>query len=181
MKTLMLSAAAAALAAGTAPAQATVFTVGSLAATCYQASLSHTVRYAALADCTRALDEEPLSAGDHVATLVNRGIVRMNLGDLPGADRDFDAALAMDRNEPEAWLNKGLLRLRQNQPEAAMPLIEHAMAARTIRPALAMYARGIANEQLGHLKQAYADLVRARELAPGWPLPAAQLRRYQVR
>ena len=181
MKVLMLSAAAAALVAGTAPAQASVFTVGSLASGCYQASLNYKVTPLALADCTRALDGEPLAFDDRVATFVNRGIVRMNLGDHVGADRDFDTALGMDPNEPEAWLNKGLLRLRQNKPDAAVPLIEHAMQARTIRPALALYARGIANEQLGHVSQAYADLVRARDLAPSWPLPAAQLRRYSVR
>lgn len=181
MKALMLSAVAAALVAGTAPAQASVFTVGSLASSCYQASLSYKVTPLALADCTRALDGEPLSFDDRVATFVNRGIVRMNLSDHAGADRDFDTALTMDQNEPEAWLNKGLLKLRQNQPEAAMPLIERAMQARTIRPALALYARGIANEQLGHIRQAYADLVRARELAPSWSLPAAQLRRYSIR
>jgi tetratricopeptide (TPR) repeat protein len=181
MKALLLSAAAAALAAGTAPADASVFSVGSLAATCYQSSLNHIVKPSALNDCTRALDEEPLSFDDQVATFVNRGIVRMNLGDHAGADRDFDTALRMDQTEPEAWLNKGLLRLRQNRPDAAIPLIERAIQARTIRPALALYAHGVANEQLGHVRQAYADLVRARELAPGWALPAEQLRRYQVR
>jgi Flp pilus assembly protein TadD len=105
----------------------------------------------------------------------------MNLRDQPGADRDFDTALQMDQNEPEAWLNKGLLRLRQNRAADAMPLIERAMEAHTIRPALALYARGVANEQLGHLKAAYSDLSQARDMAPGWKLPAEQLARYQVR
>ena len=178
MKALTLSVAAAALALGTGPAHATIFSVGSLAASCYQASLDYHVKRSALDSCTRALDEEPLSFDDRVATFVNRGIVRMNLGDHPGADRDFNTALKLDQNEPEAWLNKGLLRLRQDQPDAAMPLIERALAARTIRPALAMYARGVAHEQLGDLEAAYADLSRARDLAPGWKLPAQQLARY---
>ena len=181
MKALMLSVAAAVLAAATSTAHATVFTVGSLASTCYQASLNYHVKRTELADCTRALDEEPLSFDDRVATFVNRGIVRMNLGDHAAADRDFDTALQMDQTEAEAWLNKGLLRLRQDNPTAAMPLIQRAIEARTVRPALALYARGIAHEQLGNLKAAYADLTRARALAPGWKLPAQQLARYQVR
>src|SRR5256885_11732777 len=105
----------------------------------------------------------------------------MNLNDRQGADRDFDAALAMDQNEPEAWLNKGLLRLREDRASEAMPLIQHSIDAHTIRPALALYARGVANEQLGRLQAAYADLSQARDMAPGWNLPAEQLQRYHVR
>jgi tetratricopeptide (TPR) repeat protein len=164
-----------------APAQAMTFTVGSLASTCYHASLVYEPTRAALDDCTRALEQEPLSYSDRVATYVNRGIVRMNLRDQLGADHDFDTALQMDQNEPEAWLNKALLRLRQDRAADAMPLIERAIQAHTIRPALALYARGVANEQLGHLKAAYSDLSQARDMAPSWKLPAEQLARYQVR
>jgi tetratricopeptide (TPR) repeat protein len=182
MKTLTL-AAAAVLGAGvaSAPAQAITFSVGSLASACYSASLSYNVKPVDLDACTRSLDQEALSYQDRVATLVNRGIVRMNLNDRQGADRDFDAALAMDQNEPEAWLNKGLLRLREDKASEAMPLIQHSIDAHTIRPALALYARGVANEQLGRLQAAYADLSQARDLAPGWKLPAEQLQRYHVR
>jgi tetratricopeptide (TPR) repeat protein len=182
MKALRLTATAL-FAAGfaSAPAQAITFTLGSLASTCYQASLAYQTSPAAAEDCTRALDEEPLSYSDRVATYVNRGIVLMNLGSHAAADRDFDTALKMNQNEPEAWLNKGLLRLRQDRAADAMPLIERAIEAHTIRPALALYARGVANEELGHLKAAYTDLSQARDMAPGWKLPAEQLARYQVR
>ena len=54
-------------------------------------------------------------------------------------------------------------------------------AQRASDGALALYARGVANEELGHLKAAYADLTQAREMAPGWKLPEEQLARYQVR
>ncbi|WP_028970794.1 tetratricopeptide repeat protein [Sphingomonas sp. URHD0057] len=163
-----------------APAQASTFSVGSRAATCYAASQSYSVRSGELDNCTAALDQEPLSFEDRVATLVNRGIVRMNLGDNAGADRDFDTALSMDRNEAEAYLNKGLLRLRQDKPSEAMPLIQRAIEAHTIRPALALYARGVAHEMMGDLKAAFTDLSQARDMAPGWKLPAEQLARYRV-
>lgn len=182
MKTRTLAAAAViAASSASSPSQAITFSVGSLASACYSASLDYHVSQADLQNCTRSLDEEALSSSDRVATLVNRGIVRMNLNDRLGADSDFDAALAMDQNEPEAWLNKGLLRLRQDRPSEAMPLIQRAIDAHTIRPALALYARGVANEQLGRLKAAYADLSQARDIAPGWKLPAEQLARYHVR
>ena len=182
MRTLTLATAAVVtFGAASSPSQAITFSVGSLASACYSASLDYKVKQVDLENCTRALDEEPLGFDDRVATLVNRGIVRMNLNDRFGADRDFDKALAMDQKEPEAWLNKGLLRLREDKAAEAMPLIQRAIDAHTIRPALAFYARGVANEKLGNLRAAYADLTQARDIAPGWKLPAQQLARYQVR
>ena len=173
--------AAAIAAAASSPAHAITSSVGSLAGTCYSASLSFHATSVDLDTCTRALEQEPLSYQDRVGTLVNRGIVRMNLDDHVGADQDFDLALSMDRNEPEAYLNKGLLRLRENKASEALPLIQRAIDAHTIRPALAIYARGVANEMLGNLKAAYTDLTQAHEMLPGWKLPEEQLARYRVR
>jgi len=182
MKALTLAAAAiVTAAAASSPSQAITFSVGSLASACYGASLNYNASIADLDACTRSLDQEPLSYQDRVATLVNRGIVRMNLNDHVGADRDFDTALSMDQNEAEAYLNKGLLRLRENKASEAMPLIQRAIDAHTIRPALALYARGVANEMLGNLKAAYTDLRQARDMRPGWKLPEEQLARYRVR
>src|SRR5438045_2562809 len=103
MKALTLTATALLAASfASAPAQAITHSVGSLASSCYQASLVYQARPAALEDCTRALDEEPLSYSDRVATYVNRGIVLMNLRSPEAADHDFDTALKMDQNEAEA-------------------------------------------------------------------------------
>jgi len=50
-----------------------------------------------------------------------------------------------------------------------------------VRPALAYYGRAIVNEDLGNVRQAYADLQRARDLEPRWALPTEELARYVVR
>ena len=165
-----------------APAVAGVVVYGnSLAEACYHSSLLKAGTSQALDECNRALADEPLSAHDRVATFVNRGIVRVHMGNVEAADRDFDRAIQLDPAEPDSYLNKGLLRLRQDQAAAAIPLIEQAIAKKTTMPALAHYARGLAHERLGNLKAAYSDLQRARTLDPVWPLPAQQLARYQVR
>jgi tetratricopeptide (TPR) repeat protein len=107
--------------------------------------------------------------------------LRLVEGEYRNADADFDRALAIDPREPEAWLNKGVSTIRQGKSAAALPMIARAIELNTRRPALAFYTRGIANEHSGDIKAAYADLVRARELEPGWDLPAKELARYQVR
>jgi tetratricopeptide (TPR) repeat protein len=181
MRAFLLSTAAAALLA-TAPASASDITIGtSLAHACYLSSFHSIPGRFAVGECDRALEEELLSDNDRVATIVNRGIVKMSLGDFRGADDDFDTAIRMNADEPEALLNKGLLRLRQNRPEEAIGYFDRSIDAKTLRPALAHYVRAITQEQLGNVRGAYADLIRARELDPKWPLPAEELTRYHVR
>jgi tetratricopeptide (TPR) repeat protein len=163
------------------PASAISIVIGdTLASACYRSSMTSMSYRAAVEECDRAIEEEALTQGDRAATLVNRGVVKMKAGDLRGAERDFDTALAMDKARAEALLNKGFLRLRQGQYEAALPFFDQSLQARTIRPALAHYARGIANEELGNVRAAYGDYARARDLDPAWALPAAELSRFKV-
>ena len=163
-------------------ASGAVLTVGGpLAKSCYNAALSADARASAVDGCTRALDEESLATPDRAATYVNRGIVYMSGGRFAQADADFDKALRLSANLPDGWLNKGFLRLRQGNGREALPLIQKGIDTGAEKQALAIFARGVAHEQMGEFESAYADLRRARELAPGWSLPRQYLASYQVR
>lgn len=165
-----------------APAQAGIITIAdnAMAADCYGFAERRDTRPEALAICSRALTMEPLDAENRAATLVNRGVIRMIHKDYSGAENDFDAAVALDPSQSDAWLNKGFLRLRTGDGSAALPFFEKALELQARRPALAYFARGIAHEQSGNFRAAYADLNRARDLEPGWTMPAEALSRYQV-
>lgn len=181
MKALSL-ALAAALGTQTAPATAAVITIGdnSMAGDCYGFAEKRSSRPEALAICSRALTMEALDVDNRAATLVNRGVIRMIHKDYHGAESDFEAAIALDPAQSDAWLNKGFLRLRTGDGSAALPFLEKALQLRARRPALAYFARGIAHEQAGNVRAAYADLSRARELEPGWSMPEQALARYRV-
>lgn len=179
MKALSL-ALAAALGIPAATATAAIVTIGNpLALDCYNWAESRDPRPDAVETCSRAL-KEPLDVDDRAATLVNRGVLRMIHKDLAGAEGDFNAALALRPALSDAWLNKGFLRVRTGGGSDALPFLEKALQFRARRPALAYYARGIAHEQAGNVRAAYADLVRARELEPGWAMPEQALARYSV-
>lgn len=181
MKRLLLAlAAAAGLPLGS--AQAGIFTISdqSLANDCFNYAEARESGRHALEVCSRALEMEPLDIQDQAATYVNRGIIHMLRHDFRGAEADFDLAIAMDPAQADGWLNKGFLRLRTGDGNAALPLLERALRLRPRRLALAYFARGMAHEQTGNLRAAYADLDRARELEPGWSVPARELARYQV-
>ena len=179
MKALSL-ALAAALGIPAASATAAIVTVGNpLALDCYNWAERSDPRPDAVETCSRAL-KEPLDVDDRAATLVNRGVLRMIHKDLAGAEGDFNRALALRPSLSDAWLNKGFLRVRTGDGSDALPFLEKALEFRARRPALAYYARGIAHEQAGNFRAAYADLVRARELEPGWAMPEQALARYAI-
>ena len=182
MKSLTLAAGLALAVVPLGAAQGGIITIGDgFARSCYIASESHDTRRLSFEACDRAFSEQALSHHDEVATHVNRGILYYLIGRLDAANRDYDAALALDPNEPEAWLNKGMAALKAGNSAAALPMFERALQLRTVRPALAYYGRAIVFEDSGNLRQAYADLQRARDLEPKWTLPAEELKRYIVR
>ena len=130
--------------------------------------------------CNRALDEA-LPATDVVGTHVNRGILYMVAGDYRRAIRDFDEALRMAPSQPEAWLNKAIAQFKQGDSRGALELADKSLSFGTRKPALAHFVRGLAHEDAGNVKAAYADLVKARQLDPKWREPQVELGRYRVR
>jgi len=181
MRAVILSAAGALLIAS-APATATVHTVGSsFAESCYRAAEARDTSRIARDSCDKALSEDALSLADRAGTYVNRGVLSMISGDLVRANQDFERALALDPRQPEAWLNKAIAQMKTGNGGAALEMADRSIALRTERPAIAYYIRGVANEDAGNVKAAYADFRRARELAPKWSVPAVELARYQVK
>jgi tetratricopeptide (TPR) repeat protein len=174
----------AALAATAVPAGASVIALGnSSAGLCYKAADERGAPpQVALRWCDEALAAENLARADAAATYVNRGILKLRGGDADGAIADFDDALALDRDEPEAYLNKGMAMLRlPGRTDEAATLFSTAIQKRTRRPAIAYYGRAVAHESAGDAKAAYRDYRQASRLAPDWREPKLELARFVVR
>ena len=172
----------AALAACAAPASAGVMVVGSTdARLCFEAADSPlTPDFRDVRRCDEALAHDSLSQYEIVATRVNRGILRLRRGMVDEAITDFDEAMRLDPEQPEAYLNKGAALLRRQNASEALQLFTVALDRRTSRPAIAHYGRAIANEQLGNVRAAYNDYRAASELAPDWADPRTELLRFRV-
>lgn len=182
MKSLTIAAGIATLVLPMSAGHAGIITIGEgFARSCYEASEAHDSSPSTIQACNLAFTEQALDFHDTVATHVNRGILYYLSGDLAAANRDYDRAIQLNPNEPEAWLNKGMAALKARNSAAAMPMFERALQLRTVRPALAHYGRAIVHEDNGNVRMAYADLQRARELEPNWTLPVEELKRYIVR
>jgi tetratricopeptide (TPR) repeat protein len=173
---------AALLAALAAPASAAVFVIGnSDARLCYESADSPMLPGPRdLRRCDEALLHENLSNYETVATHVNRGILRLRRGLIDEAVADFDRSIALDPEQPEAYLNKGAALIRRHNPQDALQLFTVALEHNTSRPAIAHYGRAVANEQLGNVAAAYRDYRRASELDPEWREPRTELARFRV-
>jgi tetratricopeptide (TPR) repeat protein len=173
---------AATLASLAVPASAGVTVIGSSSARlCYQeADSRRTPNAEGLSLCDRALNEEILIPDDRVATHVNRGIVRLKLNDIAGSLLDFDQAIALNPDQPEAYLNKAAALIRQDRAQAALPLFTLALEKKTRKPELAYFGRGVAHEALGRIPEAYADFRQAAALAPQWEEARVELSRFRV-
>jgi Flp pilus assembly protein TadD len=135
---------------------------------------------AELKRCDDAVVEEGTNRKVAVATHVNRGILRLRRGDMVGALADFDAATALNPDEPEAYLNRATALLRQQQVAGAITQYDAAIARQTRRPELAYYGRGVAHEEAGNVSAAYRDYKQASQLAPRWDQPRRELARFRV-
>ena len=173
---------AALLAVVSVPAGASVIVVGNNSARlCYESAESPVLPTAEdFRRCDMALREEALVRDDIVATYVNRGILKLRRGQIEAAIVDFDRAIEMDPNQPEAYLNKGAALIRAENPGGALPLFTASLERNTARPEIAHYGRAIANESLGNARAAYDDYRRASELRPEWDEPLVELRRFRI-
>jgi tetratricopeptide (TPR) repeat protein len=179
-KFLFIAAAAGAIAF---PAEAAITVIGNTAArTCYELTESAgTPSFDSIARCDEALAGS-LSSYEQVATLVNRGILKLRLRQVDAAMADFDAAIARDPGQAEAYLNKGMAALHlDNGWQQAVPLFDTALGKGTSRPEIAYFGRAVAHEMGGQVKAAYFDYRQASRLAPKWGDPKAELARFTVR
>jgi tetratricopeptide (TPR) repeat protein len=172
---------AALLAAVSVPALGAVTVIGSSSARmCYEAAEAPVLPAARdLRYCDQAFSEA-MSQHDTVATYVNRGILRLRRNQVDIAIADFDQAIHLDPEQPEAYLNKGAALIRLNDPTEALRLFTVALEYHTRRPEIAHFGRAIANESLGNVREAYNDYRRASELDPDWADPQTELRRFRV-
>jgi len=174
--------AACVLAAFATPAAASVMVMGSSdARLCYLAADSPMMPAARdIRRCDNALATELLSQYEVVATHVNRGILRLRRNMVDEAVADFDQAIELDPNQPEAYLNKGAALIRRENPQEALNLFTVALERNTSRPAVAHYGRAVAYEALGNVSAAYRDYQAASALAPNWADPRNDLARFRV-
>lgn len=172
---------AAALFAGGAGAQVSVFT--STSSESFGCSLAaqhgHATRET-IKGCTLSIQMEGLSGRELAGTYVNRGVLYLVGGDYGAAETDFDTALSIDPSMGEAYINRGAAEIAQRRWSQGIADIDRGLPLKPEQPEKAYFNRAIAREQLEDVRGAYADYQKAIELAPTWALPKDELKRFTV-
>lgn len=133
---------------------------------------------AAIADCTQALTSEGLSRNNKALIHINRGAMNLRLARGDAALADFDAALEIVPNMPEAHLNRGAALVMVKKPGQAVGAITTALQLGVRDPHKAYFNRGAARESLGDLRGAYEDYNTALAIKPDWELVEGELARF---
>lgn len=133
-----------------------------------------------LYDCTDALRSDSLTRGDRASTYLNRGVIQEALARHDAAIDDFNMALKLNPGLAEAYVNRGVSLAALDRKADAIADFTQAIALNPARPETVYFDRAVASEDMGNMKAAYQDYMKASRLAPDWAEPKQQLSRFTV-
>jgi tetratricopeptide (TPR) repeat protein len=145
---------------------------------CYRSAQDGTALKSGLEYCDLAL-RDPLMT-NRAQNMVNRGIVRYDLGDADGALKDFHTALNFNPALGDAYLNQALVLVAQDRPQQAMEAISKGIALGASNLQLAYYIRGEIEDDAGQYAEAYRDYNQALKIKPGFEPAIRQLARFRL-
>ncbi len=178
------------------PARAVVIVLGEgLAQNCYEAAyaVSKNLMYippvltgsqidlTPVQLCNAALEQPTLVGRNLAGTRVNRGVLLFLEGKHAAALEDFEAALQIDDSIGEAHANRGASLVAMKRWADSIPAITKGIELQAAEIEKSYYNRAIANEELGNVRGAYFDYMKASEMKPEWEAPKMQLARFMVR
>jgi len=176
----MLLAASLLAAASTAQAQV-VITLGSGAAhDCFLHAKSGTNLMDGVGICTHALEHDMLGRKDRAGTYDNRGVLLDMLGRTEQAREDFNAAITLDPNLGDPYVNLGAMLIKQGQHLAALDQINKGIELGMAYPHIGYYDRAVAEQMLGRFKEAYFDYKKVLELEPNFIMASERLKDFVV-
>lgn len=136
--------------------------------------------FTAMEICSRAVNGYD-GANENVAeSYNNRGVLWFAQGDMEAALRDFERAVRERSTMAQAHVNQGYTLVALQRWSDAVAAFTRGIELGSAELPKAHYNRGIAHEETGALREAYADYRRAAELAPEWEDPQQELGRFQV-
>ena len=127
--------------------------------------------------CNLAIDLGTLRRGDRAGTFVNRGIIESTIGNYKHAMADYDRALRVQPELPEAYVGRGNVLFVQGDIAGAIREYDRALGMEMSRRHIPFLNRGMALEARGDLDGAERDYREALRLQPDWPLAASRIER----
>jgi len=131
--------------------------------------------------CTTAISAGDLTGRDLAGTYNNRGVILFSQGNFEAALRDFEQGIRHNTAIPEIHVNRGASLVALKRWADSVPSLDRGIEMEALELEKAYYNRAIAHEELGDVRRAYFDYLKAAELKPEWEQPKEQLTRFTVR
>jgi tetratricopeptide (TPR) repeat protein len=181
MKLFLLGAAIAALSATVAlagsPVRQMIYNVDA-AAQCSAAANGQADLHQGLSWCDTALADPVMT--HRAALLIDRGVVKVRLGDNRDALDDYNAAVALAPKLGDAYVSRAGVLVALKRYDEARADIAQGMALGASNMHAAYYSRGVIAEETGDLKSAYADYKQALAIKPDFAAASRELARFKV-
>lgn len=131
--------------------------------------------------CTMAITANDLTGHELAGTYNNRGVLYFMDQKFNEAVADFEKARSLDPEIPEVHVNYGASMVALKRWAEGVASLSKGIEMQPQEAEKAYYNRAIAQEELGKVKEAYYDYLKAAEIKPDWDQPKMQLTRFQVR
>ncbi len=130
--------------------------------------------------CTLAIRSAD-SLSNRAGSYNNRGVLLFAQGATAEALSDFDQAILVDGNLAQAHVNRGYVLVGMQRWADSVAAFDRGIELGSTELAKAHFNRAIAHEELGHVREAYQDYLKASELDPLYEEPKRELTRFTVR
>jgi len=130
--------------------------------------------------CTQAIRTAE-NTSNRAGSYNNRGVLLYAQGSIMEALDDFEQAVRVDDTLAQAHVNRGYTLMRLERWADSVVAFDTGIALGVGELAKVHFNRGFAHEELGHVREAYQDYLKASELDPLWELPKQELTRFTVR
>jgi len=148
-------------------------------AQCSQAARDITNLKSGLDYCDEALRDDVMPHRGEL--LINRGIVKFAMDDKKGALADFNAALIVNPQLGDGYINRAALLISLGRYPEARGDVERALQLGAVNIPVAYYNRGVIEDETGDYQAAYRDYKQALALKPDYAAAARELLRFKVR
>ena len=181
MKLLLAASAFIALTAGAAAAapqvQQMIYNVDA-AAQCSAAANDQAELKQGLSYCDIALSDPAMT--HRAALLMNRGVVKVRLGNNADALTDYNAAIAIDPKLGDAYVNHAGVLVAMKRYDEARSDVAQGISLGATNMHAAFYTRGVIAEEAGDVKAAYRDYKQALAIKPDYAAASRELSRFKV-
>ena len=128
--------------------------------------------------CDTALSDPLMN--QRAALLMDRGVVKVKLGNNAGALDDYDAAIALNAQLGDAYVSRAGVLVALKRYNEARADIAQGMALNASNLHAAYYTRAVIEEESGDVRAAYRDYRQALALKPDFLPASRELARFKL-